>query len=133
MDMPSIPYMYANSKQLEGLLKDHKMADTHFNRLEQAIKRAEADLKENQQLLVLYCDRSGQLVQVLNLGYHNPYLIVLHGIDSVNNKCTVLAHMESLELVIKIISLENSHDRRTIGFTRVEEGDQDMQPEPPKV
>src|SRR5437868_15486199 len=86
-------------KQLDYTVHRADYADTFYNRLKKEIADAEAALKEGQSLSLEYSSPSGDRVTVRNIGFRNPNLIMLYGSYQRGNDCTVLAHMESLQLI----------------------------------
>ena len=97
-------------------IKDYKLADTFYDRLRQHIEGTQNQLKKDEQLVLYYYNQTGERILVTDMGYHNPNLIILYGQDSNGNECSVIAHMQSVQLVVKILKLENKAERRTIGF-----------------
>ena len=53
-------------------VKDRTMANTFYDRLQEQISAAQAQLYEGEQLAVYYQGQVGSPIQVTNLGYHNP-------------------------------------------------------------
>jgi hypothetical protein len=92
------------------------MADTFYDRIETFIKEAEGELKQDEQLEITCSSPSGEVILITDIGYHNPYLIMLYGQDKHMNQCTILTHMDSVQLMIKTISLEDAGKHRHIGF-----------------
>src|SRR5215217_9338948 len=53
-------------------VRDRTMANTFYDRLQEQISAAQAQLYEGEQLAVYYQGQGGSPIQVTNLGYHNP-------------------------------------------------------------
>ena len=98
------------------LPKDATMADTFYNRLQEQISTGLAQLAEGEQLAVYYLGQSGSPILVTNLGYHNPYLIKLFGKNERDEECLVLAHMNSVQLLLVVEKTDARSPKRTIGF-----------------
>ena len=91
-------------------------ADIFYEGLEESIKRTQSELKEGQQLILCYYDQAGRLIFVEDIGYSNPFLIILFGKDTEGNKCNVFLHMAALQLVAKIVSGTAKNKPRPLGF-----------------
>jgi hypothetical protein len=90
-------------------------ADTFYDRLRHHIEETQDQLGDNQELAILYYTTGGDPIVISDIGYHNPNLIILYGMDSKGNESNVLLHMESVQLVLKIIKVDNK-PKRKIGF-----------------
>jgi hypothetical protein len=99
-----------------AVVKDRTMADTFYDRLQEQISTALAQLVEGEQLAVYYQGQGGSSIQVTNLGYHNPYLIKLFGKNESDEECVVLAHMNSVQLLLVVEKTDARSPKRTIGF-----------------
>jgi len=97
-------------------VRDHTMANTFYDRLQEQISAAQAQLYEGEQLAVYYQGQGGSPIQVTNLGYHNPYLIKLFGKNESAEDCLVLAHMNSVQLLLVVEKTDARSPKRTIGF-----------------
>ena len=97
-------------------VKDRTMANTFYDRLQEHISAAQAQLYEGEQLAVYYQGQVGSPIQVTNLGYHNPSLIKLFGKNESAEDCLVLAHMNSVQLLLVVEKRDASSPKRTIGF-----------------
>jgi hypothetical protein len=53
---------------------------------------------------------------VTDLGYHNPYLIKLYCKNERDEHRVVLAHMNSVQLLLAVEKVETRSPKRTIGF-----------------
>ena len=94
----------------------YEYADEFYGRLEKHVEETRAQLKEGEQLAMFYYPRSGEAVVITDIGYRNPYLITLFGQDSQMNECHVLVHVQSVELVLKIVKSDAKVPRKGIGF-----------------
>jgi hypothetical protein len=97
-------------------VRDNTMANTFYDRLQEQISAAQAQLYEGEQLAVYYQGQGGSPIQVTNLGYHNPYLIKLFGKNESAEDCLVLAHMNSVQLLLVVEKTDARSPKRTIGF-----------------
>ena len=97
-------------------VKDRTMANTFYDRLQEQISAAQAQLYEGEQLAVYYQGQVGSPIQVTNLGYHNPSLIKLFGKNESAEDCLVLAHMNSVQLLLVVEKTDASSPKRTISF-----------------
>jgi hypothetical protein len=92
------------------------LADWFYEQLQKHIKETEKSLKEGEAIEVLYLIPSGGALLVTDIGYHNPNMIILYALDTEGQKCKVLAHMASLQLLIKNVPVKQEEAKRTIGF-----------------
>ncbi|MDE3096289.1 MAG: hypothetical protein KGK07_09860 [Chloroflexota bacterium] len=95
--------------------RDGSMADTLYERLAEHINEATSALEVGESLQLDWFNSSGECIRVEDIGYHNPNLIKLYGRDNSNRKCTVLVHMNALELVLRVNDSASRQSRR-IGF-----------------
>lgn len=97
-------------------VRDRTMANTFYDQLREQISAAQAQLYEGEQLAVYYQGQGGSPIQVTNLGYHNPSLIKLFGKNESAEDCLVLAHMNSMQLLLVVEKTDARSAKRTIGF-----------------
>jgi hypothetical protein len=90
-------------------------ADTFYDRLRHHIEEFQKNLKEDEQLAIYSYAGPNEPILITDIGYHNPFLINLFGTDSKGNECCVLAHMSSIQLVLKI-EKASPEERKEIGF-----------------
>ncbi len=98
------------------LFKNQLLADTFYNMIQKHITKTQARLKRDEQLIALFVADTGEQITITHIGYQNPYLMILYGIDSSSRECNILAHMNSVQLVLKIDKVEASRERRQIVF-----------------
>ena len=103
-----------------SLPENYKLADTFYEHLRGHIEALQKNLKKEQQLLVFHYNPSGEPILVTNIGFQNPSLIVLHGVDSMGNDCCVLQHMFNVELVMRVMKIDTKTKQRRIGFLHKE-------------
>ena len=97
--------------------RNYSLADTFVDRLEQRILDLQKRLTPNQQLLVTAILGTGRELRVDFIGYSNPNLVAIDGIEMATGKtATLLVHQESVQLLCRIESLEPEKQRRDIGF-----------------
>ena len=99
-----------------AVMKDRTMANTFYDQLQEQISRKSAQLSEGEQLALYYQRQGDSPMQVNNLGYHNPYLITLFGKNESGEECIVLAHMNSVQLLLVVEKTDARSPKRTIGF-----------------
>jgi hypothetical protein len=85
-----------------AVVRDRTMANTFYERLQEQISAGLAQLAEGEQLTVYHQGQGGSSIQVTNLGYHNPYLIKHFGKNERDEECLVLAHMNSVQLLLVV-------------------------------
>ena len=99
-----------------ALPSNYKLADTFYEQIRVQIEAMQKKLKKNEQLLIYHNASSGQPILVTSIGFHNPSMIILYGMDSMGNECCVLTHLTSVQLVIRVMKVEDKAKRRRIGF-----------------
>jgi hypothetical protein len=87
-----------------------------YDRLQENIETSKANLQADEELAAYYYTASGGIIGITSFGYHNPYLIIIYGVDEQMNECKVLAHAYSFQIVLKVLKIENQNQRKTIGF-----------------
>jgi len=99
-----------------SVLKNPALASTFYDQLQEAINRELEQLGKVEQLAVYYQGPSGAPLLVADLGYHNPYLIKLYCKNERDEHRVVLAHMNSVQLLLAVEKVEIRSPKRTIGF-----------------
>ena len=96
--------------------RDVTMADTFYDRLQEQIQGSLGQLREGEQLAAYYYGQGSAPILVTNLGYHNPYLIKIFGKNERDEECLVLAHMNSVQLVLVVEKTDARSPKSTIVF-----------------
>jgi hypothetical protein len=99
-----------------SVLKNPTLASTFYDQLQEPINRELEQLGKMEQLAVYYQGPSGAPLLVTDLGYHNPYLIKLYCKNERDEHRVVLAHMNSVQLLLAVEKVEIRSPKRTIGF-----------------
>ena len=86
-----------------------------YDRLQENIAELQADLKGDEHLEIL-CNPAGEPLSVENIGFHGPDLVILYGRDAHNNETTALVHVNTVQLVLKVMKAEDPAKRRRISF-----------------
>jgi hypothetical protein len=103
-----------------------------YERIQENVETVRAELKEDEELFAFYNAPSGEVIKIESFGYHNPYLMIIYGEDQQMNKCQILVHAYSFQIVMKVlkIQIQNQNQRRAIGFlgdiTQKSESDQEQ-------
>jgi hypothetical protein len=95
--------------------RDHKLADSFYERLTKSIDKEGKNLGDDQQLAVYYFTPSGKCISITRFGYWNPYMIRLSGADHQGNECTVLLHMQAVQLLV-VKEKTDAQPHKKIGF-----------------
>lgn len=90
-------------------------ADDVYDRIQQHTCLVEAELQEDQELVVTYADPGGERLRVTDMGFMNPNLILLWGIVD-EREVSVLVSMEALRLTFTTATVAGEQKRRRIGF-----------------
>jgi len=97
------------------LPSNYKLADTFYEQIRTHVEAMQKNLKKDEQLLI-YHNAGGQPILVTSIGFQNPSMIVLHGLDAMGNECCVLSHLTSVQLVVRVMKVDKQQKRRRIGF-----------------
>src|SRR3989338_9678646 len=89
---------------LRALSRNYSLADVFVERMENWIVNLQKKLPPGQQLRITALLPGGREVLVEWIGYHNPNLVAINGVDLQSaNACTLLAHQEAIQfLYVKI-------------------------------
>jgi Family of unknown function (DUF6173) len=97
-----------------------------YERLREQIREFEKTLKDDEEIAA-YLASFGQniLIQIEDVGYHNPFLIVFHGFDLNNGqRVQLIQHTTQLNVLFTSYKLSPEENRpaRRIGFCPEEKG-----------
>ena len=106
---------YRGLPDLGKPLRDENLADGFHQRLREYIEGVVQHLQPGQQLEVYYFSAGGPVL-VTQIGYINPNIIVIYGLDIDNNRVSFISHMGRVELEVRIRPIEQPVKRNTIGF-----------------
>lgn len=106
---------YRGLPDLGKPLRDENLADGFHQRLREYIEGVVQHLQPGQQLDVYYFSAGGPVL-VTQIGYINPNIIVIYGLDIDNNRVSFISHMGRVELEVRIRPIEQPVKRNTIGF-----------------
>lgn len=91
-------------------------ADTMYDRIVSAIKDFEAGLAVDEEIGAQLANFGNNItVAIEDIGYHNPFLILIHGVTSNGHRCTLLQHMSQANILLVALKAREGHGRR-IGF-----------------
>jgi hypothetical protein len=106
---------YRGLPDLGKPLHDQNLADGFHQRLREYIEGVVQHLQPGQQLEVYYFSAGGPIL-VTQIGYSNPNVILIYGLDIDNNRVSFISHMSRVELEVRIRPIEQPVKRNTIGF-----------------
>ncbi len=96
--------------------------ETLYEHLQEEITALRAQAGENENLVVLVATTEGDVIQVGTIGYRNPDLLILDGLDDANHRTRVLAQAGSVQLTMKIVTTPPDAPKPEIDFLFI--GDQ---------
>ena len=99
-----------------ALPSNYKLADTFYEQLRVNIEAMQKNIEKDEQLLIYHSVPGNPPILITNIGFQNPSMIILNGLDSMGNECAVLTHMTSVQLVVRVIKVEGPQKSRQIGF-----------------
>ena len=101
-----------------SLPENYKLADTFYDQLRKNIEEIQKNVKKKEQLLIYYYPSPNEPILVTSIGFQNPYMMIFHGIDAMGNECAVLAHMLSVQLILRVVKIGDQKKKRKIGFLK---------------
>jgi hypothetical protein len=88
------------------------MADDFYDRVATNILDATSTLNDDEYIQIIYYDQRGNE----DIVYNNPHLIILHCKMYDKSKAKVLLHMQSTQLILKILKKSSEYKYKAIGF-----------------
>lgn len=101
-------------------------SDDFFESLNREYKELERIAKErNQNAIMIHYPAAGEPMRVGNVRvYSDSSILVFYGDDANKNPCVALVPPQNAQLLLKIVTLEEEPERRTIGFTKIDAEDE---------
>lgn len=90
--------------------------ETVYEHLQQEIHDWQAQAGENEHLVVLAATGMGETIQVGNISFRNPDLLILEGVDDANQRARILAPAGAAQLVMKIVKTEPGTPQPSVAF-----------------
>jgi hypothetical protein len=88
-----------------------------YNRLEQQVKDFQDELKDGEAMQFIQTLAGGGVVNVQEIGYHGPDLMVLYGVDVQERRTTLLIHISQVALCLTAVPKDSPSAIRKIGFS----------------
>lgn len=112
-----LPKSVVNIDDLSRALKDPKLADYQYEILMDYIKEFESGLDENEEVALQLASFGQSIVmQVTDIGYHNPSLISFYGYVN-NQQSQLIQHISQLSfLLTSVRKSDPEKPPRRIGF-----------------
>ena len=82
-------------------------ADAYVALIQKQMKRLSEELAEGQEIEAIVPLANGTQVHVTAFGYHNPDMIKLLGIDADGHDVCLLAHKNTLQVVLRRVSIHS--------------------------
>ncbi len=99
------------------------MASDYHDRIKKQINEFAESLAEDEAVSASVILSNGQVLTATWFGYHNPYMIVVEGVDARGSEVRALIPMQSIEIVLsRAKKSEQAQPLRRIGFQRHEDG-----------
>jgi len=86
-----------------------------YERLAKQIAKFEQTLKPNQSTALAH-PMLGGVLDVREIGYHGPDMIVLRGVDSQGQPVWLVLHLSLVQLTITVVAQKPNQPERRIGF-----------------
>jgi hypothetical protein len=100
----------------------YELAREFFARLRQQIEVTQNELRDGEQLEIYYSAPGNERIQVSKIAYLEPGLLVLYGTDEQHHNCKALAHLQTAQLMLKLVRNGAPEKRRTISFVEPTKG-----------
>lgn len=84
--------------------KNKTRVETLYEHLQDEINALRSQAGESEFPVVLFSASQGDVIQVGNIGYRNPDLIILDGLDESNQRTRVLAQAGAVQLTMKLVA-----------------------------
>ena len=108
---------YLNELQITA--RDYKLADWMHERLVEAINSFEENLPDNMQAGGKFVAFQDTIINIEDLGYMNPDIIIFYGKLSDGSEVELVQHTSQLNLLLVAVPrLDTSKPRRKIGFAQ---------------
>ncbi len=103
--------------QVDSLIRDRKNADFQYEILMEYIKEFESELNDNEEIALLLTSFGQSIVlQVTDIGYHNPSLITFYGYVN-NQPAQLIQHVTQLNfLLTSAPKIDPTKPAKRIGF-----------------
>jgi len=102
---------------VRGTVDSGDLASTFYDRLEEGIKDFETNTVEDEHIEAHVVLSNGETIVAYDFGYHNPNLFYIWGLDSQGNEVSVLAHVSTVQVVMRRLKNTPDHPKREIGFS----------------
>lgn len=90
-------------------------AASFYERLTKQVAKFEQTLTADE-AVALWHPMVGGVLDVRQIGFHGPDMVVLRGVDSEGRSAWLLLHMNATQLTIKAVSKKRDQPERRIGF-----------------
>jgi hypothetical protein len=113
----ALEQLYSTSSALAPIIsRDYSIADYFYERLKQEIQDAEQDVNAGQ-VVAVYCHLfGGESIRVEDLGYMNPNVLLVYGLDHKRQQTVAMIHINAAQIMMKWEEAEQSRPKRSIGF-----------------
>jgi hypothetical protein len=93
-----------------------ELAREFFAKLRQQIEVTQNELRDGEHLEIYYTAPSNERIQVSKIAYLEPGLLVLYGTDAQLHDCKVLANLQTVQLLLKLVRNGAPEKQRPISF-----------------
>lgn len=110
-------------KRILSFLESH-LASEYHKRIMDIVSDTEKEINNNEQIIVSVSDCFGNTVNAEFIGYYNPNIIFINGIDQDGKKTKLVVPYTSISIAISIHNIESNKQRHQIGFQSHDKHDQ---------
>lgn len=103
---------YRNSNEFEH-------ADNFYNQFANIVKTTDKTLKDDEILIIRIHLNNGQTIIALDFEYRIPNMLIVHGIDELNNQITIVCHQSNVQLSLQVIKKQKNEPKKIFGFAPI--------------
>jgi hypothetical protein len=116
MAAPMKPAMPKFELPTVTLPKNQTMADTMYERIVHAIKEFEDGLAKDEEAGAMLAQFGDSItITIDDVTFHNPHLIKFHGTTPAGDRCTLVQHMNQVNVLFVAVKTQKPEPKR-IGF-----------------
>ncbi|PLS83572.1 MAG: hypothetical protein CYG60_21780 [Actinobacteria bacterium] len=119
--------MNFNLPQPVRVVEDTTAAEDFHRKLRQREAGLNGDLNPGEVVTMELHTAAGERIRVQDVGYYRDTdTLIFQGFDPANNLCQIIAKVQGLQVMFRVITLPEDQPRKRIGFRVYEEPEQDQ-------
>lgn len=106
---------------------DSTSAEEFHKKLKARESALHGDVEENEIVTMELHTPAGEKIRIQDVGYYRATdTLIFEGVDQVNNLCQIIAKVQGLQVMFRVITLPEDQPRKRVGFYSDEESEQDQ-------